>query len=127
MSISVADCNILSLPKTTLEAMWDKANEYLQSKVDVVAAPGSDRKAKMVTFRSGSLPHFKQVVSPGHYICDKNCLQWSFSQICSHTLVVAEVNGELKLFLQQYTSTDPQPAISNGWFTKWERTKRWYP
>ena len=29
MSISVADCNVLSLPKITLEAMWDKANEYL--------------------------------------------------------------------------------------------------
>lgn len=112
MSISAADCNILTLPKAALEAMWDKANEYLQSKVDVVPAPGSDSKAKMVTSRSGSLPHFVQVVSPGHYICDKNCLQWTSSQICSHTLVAAETNGELKLFLQWYTNNDPQPNIT---------------
>ena len=65
-SVSADDCNILSLPKAALETMWDKANEYLQSKVDVVAAPGSDPKAKMVTSRSGSLPHFVQVISPGH-------------------------------------------------------------
>ena len=63
-----------------------------------MAAPGSDPKAKMVTSHSGSLPHFVQVISPGHYICNKNCLQWSSSQICSHILVAAEVNGGLNCF-----------------------------
>ena len=82
--------------------MWDKANEHLQSKAVVVATPGSGHKAKMVTSHSGSLPHFVQVVSPGHYTCDKNCLQWSSSQICSHTLVAAEVNEELKKLLLQW-------------------------
>ena len=112
MSISAADCNILSLPKAVLQGMWDKANKYLQSKIDVVAAPESDPKAKMVTSHSGSLPHFVQVVSPGHYIGDKNCLQWSSSQTCSHSLVAAEVNGGLKLFLLWYTSNDSQPKIT---------------
>ena len=102
MSILACDSNILTLPTATLEAMWDKANEYVKSKVDVVAAPGSDRKAKMVTSRSGSLPHYVQVVSPGHYICDKNCLQWTSSQICSHTIAAAEIfnyfcNGTLAM------------------------------
>ena len=100
MSISAADSNILTLPKATFEATWDKANEYLQSKV---GAPGSDRKEKIVTSHFGSLPHFVQVVSPGHYVCDKNCLQWTSCQICSHTLLAAEINGE---FLQWYTSSD---------------------
>ena len=112
MSISADNSNILSLPKVTLEAMWDKANEYIKSKVDVVAAPGSDHKAKMVTSRSGSFPHFVQVVAPGHYICDKNCLQWTSSQICSHTLAAAETNGELQLFLRWYTSSDVQPNVT---------------
>ena len=112
VSISADDSNILTLPKVTLEAMWDKANEYITSKIDVVAAPGSDHKAKMVTSRSGSLPHFVQVVSPGYYICDKNCLQWTSSQICSHTLAAAEINGELLLFLRWYTNSDVQPNIT---------------
>jgi len=45
--------------------MWDKAEEYLQSNIDVVSASGSDPKAKMVTSHSGSSPHFVQVNSAG--------------------------------------------------------------
>ena len=67
LSISAADSNISTLPKATLEAMWDKAEEYLQSNIDVVSAPGSDPKAKMVTSRSGSSPHFVQINSTGQY------------------------------------------------------------
>jgi len=74
MSISAEDSNISILPRATLEGMWNKAEDYLQSNVDVVAAPGGDPKAKMVTSRSGSFPHLVQVNSPGQYICDKNCL-----------------------------------------------------
>ena len=107
LSISAADSNISTLPKATLEAMWNKAEEYLQSKVDVVAASGGDPKAKMVTSRSGSSPHFVQVTSAGQYSCDKNCLQWVSSHICAHTVVAAEVNGELNLFLQWYKRNNP--------------------
>jgi len=113
MSISAEDSNISILPRATLEGMWNKAEDYLQSNVDVVAAPGGDPKAKMVTSRSGSFPHLVQVNSPGQYICDKNCLQSMSSQICAHTLVSAEVNGELHLFLQWYNMNSPQPNISS--------------
>ena len=51
-------------------------------------------------------------VTAGHYICDKSCLQWTSSQICSHTLVAAETNGEVQLLLQWYTSSDLQPNIT---------------
>lgn len=34
------------------------------------------------------------------------------SQICSHILVAAEINGELKMFLQWYTSNDLQPNVT---------------
>ena len=112
MSISAADSNILILPKATLEGMWNKAEEYLQSKVDVVAAPGGNSKVKMVTSRSGSCPHLVQTALPGQYICDKNCIQWMSSQICAHTLVAAEVNSELDLYLQWYNMNNPQPNIS---------------
>ena len=46
------------------------------------------------------------------YICDKICLQWTSSQFCSHTLAAAEINEELQLFLQWYTSGDVQPNIA---------------
>ena len=51
-------------------------------------------------------------MSPGHYVCDTSYLQWSSSQICSHTLAAAEVNGELSLFIQWYTVTGQEPNIT---------------
>ena len=42
----------LSLARATLEGMWNKAEEYLRSKVDEVAA--GNPKNKMVTSRSVS-------------------------------------------------------------------------
>ena len=66
----------------------------------------------MVTSRTGNTPHFVRVLSRGQYVCDKNCLQWSSSHICSHTLVAVEVNGELKLFLQWYVSSGQEPNIT---------------
>lgn len=103
---------ISTLPLATLDAMWNKAEEYLLSSSDIQTAPGNDRKSKMVTSRSGGTPHFVRVVSPGHYVCDKSCLQWSSSQICSHTLAAAEVNGELSSFIQWYTVTGQEPNIT---------------
>ena len=128
LSISAADSNITSLPKATLEAMWDKAKEYVQSKIDVMTAPGSDPKPKMVTSRSGSSPHFVQVLSTGKYTCDKNCIQWMSSHICAHTVVAAEVNGELDLFLHWYKINDLQPNITQlamAGLLK-GRVKRWH-
>ena len=111
LSIKVKDCGITTLPFATLDAMWSKAEQYLGTN-DVQQAPGDDRKSKMITSRSSSTPHFIRVPSPGHYVCDKQCLQWSSSGICSHTLVAAEVNGELKLFLQWYNSSGQEPNIT---------------
>ena len=52
----------------------------------------------MVASHSGIAPHFVTVSSSGQYCCDKNCIQWCSSKICSRTLVSAEVNGELQAF-----------------------------
>ncbi len=112
LSVTAKECNMSTLPFATLDAMWTRAEVYLPSINDVLPAPGSDRKSKKVASRSGSTPHFVRVVSPGHYVCDKNCLQWSSSQICSHTLVVAEVNGELELFLQWYIGSGQESNIT---------------
>ena len=112
LGISVEKCGISTLPLSVLEAMWNKAENYLQSDVAVATAPGGDPKAKMVVSCSGSTPHFVQVKPHGQYLCDKQCLQWSSSQICSHTLVAAEVNGELHLFLKWYVRTKQAANIT---------------
>ena len=112
LSISAADSNICTLPKATLDAMWNKAEEYLKSSNGVLPAPGSDKKSKMVASRHGTTPHFVTVSSSGQYCCDKNCIQWCSSKICSHILVSAEVNGELQVFLQWYLDSSQEPKIT---------------
>ena len=82
MSVSVENCNISTLPQATLNAMWNKAKEYLKSSNSVLPAPGNDKKSKMVASRSGTAPHFVTVSSSGQYCCDKNCIQWCSSKIC---------------------------------------------
>ena len=44
-----------------------KALEYVLSSSDVVAAPGGDPKAKMVSSRSGTSPHYVQALASGQY------------------------------------------------------------
>ena len=86
--------------------------KYLLSSTSVLPAPGNDPKSKMVMSRSSPTPHFVRVISSGQYVCDKQCLQWSSSMICSHILVAAEVNGELLQFLQWYVQSNQEPNIT---------------
>ena len=112
LSIAAKDSGITVIPIATLDFMWSKADEYLLSSTSVLPAPGNDPKSKMVMSRSSPTPHFVRVISPGQYVCDKQCLQWSSSKICSHILVAAEVNGELLQFLQWYVRSNQEPNIT---------------
>lgn len=85
MSFDYEDSGISALPMVTVEAMWQKAESYLNSSSDIVPAPGRDPKAKTVSSHS--------------------CIQWKSSQICSHTLAVAESNEDLCSFLEWYNET----------------------
>lgn len=112
MTISVQDSGITMLPFATLDFMWKKAEDYLASSNSVMPAPGKDLKSKMVMSHSSDTPHYVRMLSPGRYVCDKQCLQWSSSQICSHTLVAAEANGDLLQFLQWFNDSCAEPNIT---------------
>ena len=111
-SVLCENSGIDVIPFVTLHSMWAKAEEYLNSKSDIVHAPGADQKARMLLSKSNITPHHVRCLPSGQYICDNNCLQWKSSQLCSHVLVVAELNGELDSFLMWYKSTNQQPNIT---------------
>ena len=67
----------------------------------------------MVLSCSQDVPHHVRSCSDGQYLCDKNCLQWMSSQICSHTLAVAEENRELLKFLEWYVKQGQGPNLSS--------------
>ena len=71
LSMSARSCGISTLPFATLDAMWSKAEEYLNSSNNVVQPPGDDPKSKMVTSRTGNTPHFVRVLSHGHMFAIK--------------------------------------------------------
>lgn len=112
MSISAEDSGIQTLPLVTLHGMWDKASKLLSMSNGITAAPGEDKRARMVSSFSGKTPHFVSSRSRGQFVCDPTCIQWNSANICSHTLAVAETNGELEQFLQWYTTSGGTPNIT---------------
>ena len=112
LSVTAEDSGITSIPLVTLMSMWNKAADLLSASNGITPAPGDDSKARMVISRSQVVPHHVRSCSNGRFLCDKNCPQWMSSQICSHTLAVAEQNDELLQFLQWYVTTGQGPNLS---------------
>ena len=88
LSVS-ADSGIPELSLTTLQQMWEKAEELLSTHNAITPAPGSDSRAKMVMSYSSSMPHLVQKSSNGQYRCDEKYIGWISSKICSHSIAVA--------------------------------------
>ena len=112
LSIDAEDSGIETLPLVTLQCMWEKASKLLTMGNGITAAPSDDKKARMTSSFSGKTPHFVSSRSGGQYVCDSTCIQWNSAKICSHTLAVAEANGELKQFLQWYSTSGVSPNIT---------------
>ena len=66
----------------------------------------------MILSYSQVAPYLVQAKSDGQYICDNSCQQWLSSQLCSHTVAVAEHNGDLLSFLQWYITFARNPNMS---------------
>ena len=113
LCVSAEESGITKLTLTTLQHMWQKAEELMNSDNAITPAPGKDRTAKMVVSYSSSVPHMVTKGQKGQYKCDSNCLNWTSSAICSHTLAVAQLNDDLILFLQWYNTSNNMPNITS--------------
>ena len=105
----------MTIPVTTVEAMWEKAEWLLKTPGQVVSAPGCSPDARMVASRrSQDRPHF---VTPGRaegeFRCDKSCPQWNGLAVCFHVLAAAQSAGKLSLFLHWYKSSKVQRKRRN--------------
>ena len=112
LSICAQDSGIISIPLVTLTVMWNKASEMLSTENAITPAPVNDTKARTVLSRSQDVPHHIRSCFDGQYLCDNNCPQWMSSQICSHTIAVAEQNSELLKFLEWYVKVGQGPNLS---------------
>ena len=97
------------LPQSIQQSMWAKVQSYLADESSYSKSPGvSDYTSVLVKSMSGERPHFvtKKATS---YKCDSECLMFkSTNGICSHSLLVATLNGDVDGFVARYVKTkDP--------------------
>lgn len=88
-----------------LQGIWRKAEELLNS-------PGNYGQARMVLSRSGQRPHLVVPCKGDRFKCDPDCIKFKSLGICSHSVVVAQVNRKLLEFLASIKKAKKQPNIT---------------
>jgi len=92
LSVRVGD-----VPFASLEGIWKKATELVNSSTSIAPAPGHPQGAKMVASQSGSRPNLVRKGKGGLYHCDRECVNFQTLKMCSHVVAVAHVNEDLLL------------------------------
>ena len=97
----------MKLPTSTQYSMWAKVQAYLDDQSSYTQSPGiSDFSSVLVKSTSSDRPHFVQKVSANVYRCNKECLMFkSTNGICSHSLLVASLNGQVDNFVRHYAKS----------------------
>ena len=105
VDISTA-ATLVNVPIACLEGIWIKAKRLLETNGAIAPAPGQLREARMVLSYSGKAPH---IVTPkkNDFSCDSSCPNWKSLGIYSHSVAVAETNGQLQLFLSSKKKKTP--------------------
>ena len=113
LSVTAVDSGITKISPTTLQNMWDKAEELMNDSSAITPAPGKDKTARIVLSYSSAIPHLVLKGTNGQFKCDSRCLNWRSSKLCSHSLAVAELNNELPAFLHWFNQSDSEPNITS--------------
>lgn len=96
-----------NIPVNCLHGLWKKANDLIRCSNSIAPAPRLDKEARMVLSYSGNTP---RVVVPNKFSCDVDCPIWKSLGLCSHTVVVTEVNHKLESFLAARRKKKQQPG-----------------
>ena len=102
----------IAVPLPCLQGIWNKATELLNTPRAVTSAPGHPEEAKMVMSSSGQRPHLVLPCKGSRFKCDSDCLNFKSLGICSHTLVVAELNKSLQEFVTSFKKSKRKPSFS---------------
>ena len=83
----------------SLSVSLEEATTKVNIPNQLLNTPGQKPEARMVLSYSGKTPHMVTCDKVGDYKCDTSCANWKGMNICSHSVAVAEVNNQLKEFL----------------------------
>ena len=103
-------------------AIWKKATELLNEPESICKSPGGSAKDRIVKSTSGSRPHLVLSKKGGQFVCDNDCPNWKSLSVCSHSVVAAQDNHDLGLFVEWIKKAKKCPnltklvtsTISNG-------------
>ena len=113
MSIQVDSfVDTVTVPRSVLDGIWEKAFELTVDSNAIACAPGYD-KGHTVKSSSGKRPHLVTSKKNGQYSCDSDCGNHKSLSICSHSVAVAEIDGELKAFVDWFVKAKKRPNITN--------------
>ena len=117
LSVTLKKSGIISVPFPVLEAMFNKAATYVQKGNMAWKVPNDENNPHISTFmvhsKSSSNPHKVILTKKSIRVqCDKACVNCSIYNLCSHCLVVAEISGILKSFIQWFNSRKRSPNLT---------------
>ena len=102
----------LKIPLDSIQGIWKKASELVGETASISPAPGYGPECKMVISRKGKRLHLVTQSKRGKYSCDSDCCNWKSLGVCSHTVAVAHVNGQLQEFCDHYKHSKRLPNVS---------------
>ena len=112
LSVDVHEvASVVTIPLPCLQGIWTKATELLSTSGSTVPAPGYSSEARLVLSRSGKRPHLVLPCKAGGFKCDSDCANFKSLGICSHTVVVAHLNGQLSEFVIHIKKAKKKPNM----------------
>ena len=100
-----------TVPLSIYQGIWEKATHLLCQEGSMAPAPGYPPEARTVQSTSKTGFHLVTSASNGRFSCD--CANYrSLNIICSHSVVVAEVNKKLGHFVEWYRKANKLPSLS---------------
>ena len=100
----------VSVAAAILDIIWNKASQLLHTSNSIAVTPGLDPKSHIVIRASGNRPHL--VWANDRAVCMWQSLWELELSMCSHTVAVAEVNGELSKFVAWFVKAKKKASVS---------------
>ncbi len=122
LSVPATDVRLATIPPSTIQSMWQKAERLLTTPNAITPAPGNEN-ARMVASDSSSRPHFVQKTTGNRFLCDENCPMWRGRKMCAHTVAVADNFNSLRQFIDVLQKSKPECNVTKLVTTSCERRK----
>ena len=116
LHVSPEEAGLSNIPLTTVQGIWSKAKELLQTQGAVVNGPCFSKsvdRTVIVASKTSSKPRIVTVKPGGVICCENSCPNWTALRICSHSVTAAFFSSDLEIFLEKYRKKKCTPNMMN--------------